>query len=30
MTETAASRFDPLWAAILDVGQDKDTRGYPT
>ncbi|HEY6577176.1 MAG TPA: allantoate amidohydrolase [Mycobacterium sp.] len=28
MTETAASRFDPVWTAILDVGQDKDTRGY--
>lgn len=28
MTETAGSRFDPLWTAILDVGQDKDTRGY--
>jgi len=27
MTEIA-STFDPLWTAILDVGQDKDTRGY--
>jgi N-carbamoyl-L-amino-acid hydrolase len=22
------TRFDSLWSAILDVGQDKDTRGY--
>jgi N-carbamoyl-L-amino-acid hydrolase len=28
MTEIASSGFDSLWATILDVGQDKDTRGY--
>jgi len=28
MTASAASRFDPLWTEILDVGQHADTRGY--
>jgi N-carbamoyl-L-amino-acid hydrolase len=28
MSESVASRFDPLWNAILDVGRDRDTGGY--
>lgn len=28
MTGTTPSKFDPLWAEILDVGQDGNTRGY--